>query len=185
MFGFLKRKKKDPPKAGADPIAAFDGMIESLERQGAEVRKSAATLLALRGELQRDRKKYAGRVETLTQRLETAARDGEAKVERTFRNDLLDCQRLLEKTEEALANSEANVKLLLEAAEELTREVTALREERLSAHARFSTGVTMSHALQARAAEFDRVMKLDAARDEIERANALAELYREDHASKR
>jgi hypothetical protein len=184
VFDFWRRKKKPGPR-GDDPIAIFDGVIESLERQGAEVRKSAATLLAMRGELVRDRQKYSSRAEELGRRLEVAAREGEGKVEHTLRNDLVDTRRYLEKTDEALATSEANARLLMEAAEALTLEASSLKEERLSARARLSAGVTVSEALKTRAAQFERVMKLDAARDEIERAHALADLYREDAASRR
>ena len=51
LFRFWK--KKDAKKKPADPPAAFDQLIEDLERQGAEIRKSAATLLALKGDLSR------------------------------------------------------------------------------------------------------------------------------------
>ena len=43
MFGFLK--KKPAALKSTDPLAVFDAVIGSLDRQGAEVRKSAATLL--------------------------------------------------------------------------------------------------------------------------------------------
>jgi len=70
VFGFLKRKKKvAEPK---DPLAVYDGFIESLERQGAEVRKSAATLLALRGDLTRDAQKYEARGKELEKRVRQA-----------------------------------------------------------------------------------------------------------------
>lgn len=176
MFDFLKRKKKAVEPV--DPLVAFDAVIESLERQGAQVRKSAATLLALRGELSRDLKKYELRIAELARRIDAATGSGQA--EKTLRRDEDEARRLLLRTEEALATAESNAKLLLETAEGLAREVSSLREERVSARARFSAGVTVSEALQAKVAEFDRVMKLDAARDEIERANALAELYRDD-----
>ncbi len=180
MFGFLKRKQA--PAAAVDPLAAFDGVIESLERQGAEVRKSAATLLTLRGELTRDQVKYQGRVDELSRKVEAAGTAGDAKLERALRRDHDEAVRMLERTREAWATAEANARLLMEAAEGLALEVSGLREERQSARVRLSAGVVVSEALKLRAAEFDRLMKLDAARDEIERANALAELYREDAA---
>jgi hypothetical protein len=180
VFDFLKRKK--PPSGPTDPLAAFDGVIESLERQGAEVRKSAATLLTLRGELTRDQVKYAGRVAELRRKVDEAGAVGEAKVERALRRDLDEAVRMHERTLEALATAETNAKLLMEAAEALSGEVSGLREERQSARVRLSAGVVVSEALKARTAQFDRLMKLDAARDEIERANALAEIYREDAA---
>lgn len=184
MFGWFSRKKRGArAPAPVDPIAAFDGAIVSLERQGAEVRRSAATLLALRAELRRDQQKYAGRLQALDARLELVVRDGDATVEGALNRDRLDAQGMLEKTDEALVDAERNATLLLEAAETLGRQAAELKAERQSARARLSAGLEVSVALQSRAVEFDRLMKLDAARDEIERALALAELYREDSAN--
>lgn len=176
MFGFFK-KKPTPPKP-ADPLAVFDAVIASLERQGAEVRKSAATLLALRAELARDELKYEQRVVTTQEKLERAL--GEPKIEKTLRRDLLEARQLLDRTREALAQAETNAKLLMEAAEDLSKQLAELNEERQSARARLSAGVMVSDALKDQVANFDRVMKLDKARDEVEKAHALAELYRED-----
>lgn len=188
MFGWFSRKKRSEEGPG-DPIAAFDSAIRSIERQGAEVRKSAATLLALRSELLRDQQRYTARGAELEARLATAAHDGDiqgdVQVERALRRDREDTRRMLEKTDEALADAESNARLLLDAAEALGREVAELRAERQSARARLSAGVVVTQALRTRAAEFERVMKLDAARDEIERAQALADLYREDAAKAR
>lgn len=179
MFEFLKRKKK--AVLPADPLAAFDGVLESLERQGAEVRRAAATLLSLRGELTRDQKKYEARLVELDRRLVDASiAPGAERVLATLRRDRGEAERLLGKTGEALAIAQTNATLLLQTAEGLTREVAELREERLSARARLTAGVEVSAALKTKAAEFDRFMTLDAARDEIERAHALAELYRDD-----
>lgn len=179
MFEFLKSKKKPAPVG--DPLAVFDGVLESLERQGVEVRRAAATLLALRGELTRDLSKYEARIVELDRRLLEAS--GSVTAERalkTLGRDRDEAQRLLGKTGEALAIAQTNATLLLETAEGLTRQVAELREERVSARARLSAGLVVSAALQTKVAEFDRFLKLDAARDEIERAHALAELCRED-----
>lgn len=183
MFGWFSRKKRGegPP---VDPIAAFDEAIRSLERQGAEVRKSAATLLALKAELTRDRARYGARLEELEGRLAAASQRGDRRAEGTLDRDRAECRRMLERTDEAWAYADANGRLLIEAAEELARQRSELEAERQSARARLSAGVVVSEALRTRAAEFERVMKLDAARDEIERAQALAELYREDAAAK-
>lgn len=176
MFGFLKKKPVTPKST--DPLAVFDAVIASLDRQGSEVRKSAATLLALRSELLRDEKKYELRVATTNERL--AAALGEPKAEKTLRRDVVEAQQLVERTREAHAQAEANAKLLMEAAEDLSRQLAELQQERQSARARLSAGVMVSGALKTQVANFDRVMKLDRARDEVERAHALAELYRED-----
>lgn len=176
MFGLFK--KKAAPAKPADPLAVFDAVIASLERQGAEVRKSAATLLALRSELNRDEEKYERRLTATRQRLDRAGDD--AKAQKTLARDLAEAQQLISTTKEAHAQAEANAKLLMEAAEELSRQLAELKEERQSARARLSAGVMVSEALRAQVANFDRVLKLDQARDEVEKAHALAELYRED-----
>lgn len=176
VFNFFK--KKPATAKPTDPLAVFDAVITSLDRQGAEVRKSAATLLALRAELARDERKYELRVANTKDRLARA--EGEPKAEKTLRRDLLEAQQLLDRTREAHAQAETNAKLLMEAAEDLSRQLAELQEERQSARARLSAGVMVSDALKAQVANFDRVMKLDRARDEVEKAHALAELYRED-----
>ncbi|HEY1086563.1 MAG TPA: hypothetical protein VGE37_02675 [Archangium sp.] len=176
VFGFFK--KKAPPQQPQDPIAVFDHVIASVERQGAEVRKSAATLLAMRASLQRDVDRYEVRIETTQQKLERA--DGDPKIEKTLRRDLGEAKKLLDTSREALSQAEANGKLLMDAAESLSRQLSELQEERQSARVRLKAGLSVSEALKAQVATFDRVMKLDAARDEVEKAHALAELYRED-----
>ncbi|MFT3709284.1 MAG: hypothetical protein QM817_16715 [Archangium sp.] len=176
-MGFLW-KRKAPPRKDVDPLEAFDQMIASLERQGAEVRKSAATLLALRGELVRERDKLQKRLAGLDDR--RAKADGDEVVERTLLRDETEAKRALAKAEESCVQAERDGKLLMETAEALTSQLADLKEERIAARTRLSAGLMVSDALKARVANFDKVMKLDAARDEVERAHALAELYREE-----
>lgn len=176
VFDFLRKKKKKAPKQ--DPLAAFDGVIESLDRQGGEVRRSAATLLALRKELKRDLDKYSARIRELEGRLIEAS--GDPLAEKTLTRDASQANAMLKETKAALAKADGDAKLLLEAAEDLGKKVESLKEERQSARARLSADVSVSDALRTQMAEFDRVLTLDAARDEIEKAHALAELYRED-----
>jgi phage shock protein A len=175
VFGLFKKKPAAKP---SEPLAVFDQVNASLERQGAEVRKSAATLLALRAELNRDQEKYEQRLTSTKQRLERAEAD--PKAQKTLARDLAEAEQLLASTKEAHAQAETNAKLLMEAAEELSRQLAELKEERQSARARLSAGVMVSEALKTQVANFDRVLKLDQARDEVEKAHALAELYRED-----
>lgn len=179
-MGFFR--KKPPPKKDVDPLEAFDAMIASLERQGAEVRKSAATLLALRGELSREREKLQKRLGGIDERRQRAK--GDATVERTLDRDEADAKRALEKADESMSGAERDGKLLMETAASIATQLTELKEERLSARTRLSAGLMVSDALKARVANFDKVMKLDAARDEVERAHALAELYREEAETK-
>lgn len=178
VFGFGKKKKRaEEPK---DPIAAYDGLIEDLDRQGAEVRKSAATLLALRGELTRDLERYSRRVAEVRERLRVAGERHDGGAARVLQRDLDEAEELLESTRRALAAAEADAQLLLEAAGELADRAAELRAERTSARARLSVGLAVSSALRARTEKIDRILALDAARDEVERAHALAEVYRED-----
>lgn len=183
MFGFFKKKTKQAPARREDPLAIFDEVIASTERQAAEVRRSAATLLALRSGLSRDEQKYRDRLATVKERLSNA--ELEPAVEKTLRRDELDAQRLLDRTAEALAQADADSKLLLETAEALRGQLQALQEERQSARARLSAGLSVSDALRQQAASFEKLMRLDAARDEVERAHALAELYREEADARR
>jgi phage shock protein A len=185
LFEFLKRKKKPAKedKKPLDPVAAYNGFIESLERQAAEVRKSAATLLALRGELARDRERYQRRIGEADERLKVAETNGDARAERTLRRDREEAQELLEQSEKALASANEDAALLMEAAEDLARRGRELKAERQSALARFRVGAAVSRALARRVEEFDKLMALDAARDEVEKAHALADIYREEEGA--
>lgn len=180
LFGFLKKKKP----ALQDPLGAYDAVIDSLERQAAEVRKSAATLLSLRGTLKRDCDRYRQRLDELGRRVIEASATGDAKVEDVLRRDRDEASNLKLQTEAALDGATRDAELLLSVASELTQRLTALKAERMSAQARFAAGQTLSQTLGAKADEFDRVVKLDAARDEVEKAHALADLYREEAAGR-
>jgi hypothetical protein len=182
LFDFFKRKKPAGPK---DPLKAYDGMIESLERQAAQVRRSAATLLALKGELTRDHERYGKRVEEAERRISSAEHSADASAERALRRDLKEVKELFEQTLKALESANDDTKVLLETAEGLARRAHELKAERMSAQARFATGQVVSTALKQQAEEFDRVMAIDAARDEIERARALADIYREEAEKKK
>lgn len=174
VFGLFKRKKKEA--ASTDPLVVFDQLIESLERQTAAARKSAATLLALRAELRRDQDRFRARLHAIDARPVST----DPAVLKVLGRDQHEARRLLERTDEALAQAEADSALLMETAEALGRQLQELKEERQSARVRYSGGALVTDALKAQAAQFEKLMKLDAARDEVEKAHALAELYRED-----
>lgn len=184
MFGFFK-KKAPPPKVSDDPLAAFDAVLESMERQGQELRKSAATLLSLKTQLGRDEARYQQQLRDLEARIAEAAELGDAKAEQVLRRDVLATQHRLEETLKARAQADEDAGLLSWAVQEHVTRLEALKDERQSAQARLSAGVVVSEALKARVDEVERVLKLDRARDEIERAHALADIYREDAARKR
>lgn len=175
LFRFWRKKEKP-----ADPLAAFDQLIEDLERQGAEIRKSAATLLALKGDLSRAVERYTRRLEDLGSRYAVAESRGDTRSMATFERDRSQAEALLESTRESLARAEDDSRLLLEAASELGQRVTELRVERESASARLAVGGLVTTALRERVERFEKVLAVDAARDEIERAHALADIYREE-----
>ena len=176
MFGFLKRRKKTQPEE--DPLRAFDAVIEELERQGMQLRRSAATLLALRGQLTRDMERYQAQRQDVQARLDQARAAGEDSALRVLERDREQAQALEEATQKSLAQVSTDAELLLEASEDVTRRLGDLKVERQSAAARLRAGHLVTLALRQRMEKFQQVMALDAARDEVERAHQLAEVYR-------
>jgi phage shock protein A len=177
LFGFWRKKDKKKP---VDPLAAFDQLIEDLERQGAEVRKSAATLLALKGELTRSLERYTRQREDILQRRAVAESRGDGKGAQVLRRDQEQAEALLRSTREALDRAEGDSGLLLEAATELGARAAGLRIERQSASARLVAGSLVTGAMRERVDRIEKLLAVDAARDEVERAHALAEIYREE-----
>lgn len=181
IFGFFRKKKK--AQTPADPLAAFDQLIEDLERQGAEVRKSAATLLALKGELTRSVDRYTRRMAELAERYQVAESRADIKAMQVLHRDQQQTENLLKSTREALERAEKDSRLLLEAANEVGSRVTELRTERQSASARLVAGSLVSGAMREQVERIEKVLAVDAARDEIERAHQLAEIYREERGA--
>jgi phage shock protein A len=178
FFDWLRKKLRRTPEPVKDPLAAFDQLIEDLERQGAEVRKSAATLLALKGDLTRSEARYVKRLGELDQRRIQA--HGDATLTQALARDHSQASALLHTTRESLTRAEQDAHLLLEAASDVGRRVAELRAERESASARLAVGGLMSSALREQVDRFEKVLAVDAARDEVERAHALANIYREE-----
>src|SRR5688500_3570540 len=178
IFDFFRKKKK--AQKPVDPLAAFDQLIEDLERQAAEVRKSAATLLALKGELTRSVDRYSRRLLDLAERYKVAEERADIKAMQVLHRDQEQTQALLKSTREALERAEKDSQLLLEAATEVGARVTELRTERQSASARLMAGNLVTGAMIEKVERVDKVLAVHAARDEIERAHQLAEIYREE-----
>lgn len=183
VFGFFKRKKKQA-QAPQSPLAAFDAVIEELERQGAQLRRSAATLFTVRGQLGRDVERYRARLEDLTGRIGAAQQTGDLQAVRVLERDLTEATQLLEVTEHSLTRVASDAELLTEAGADLALRLSELKVERQSAAARLHAGTVVSLALRQRMEKFQQVVALDAARDEVERAHQLAQLYREERAQK-
>jgi hypothetical protein len=97
-----------------------------------------------------------------------------------LRKDREQAESLLASTRDSLERADADGKLLLEAAAELGDRVVELRRERESASARLAAGGLVTEALRERGARFEQALVVDAARDEVERAHALADIYREE-----
>jgi phage shock protein A len=180
LFDWLRKKTPKKPERPTDPLAAFDQLIEDLERQAAEVRKSAATLLALKGDLARSRERYVKRQEDISKRRAIADEQGDTKIALALERDRVQTESLLGTTREALNRAEQDSQLLLEAAADIGNRVAELRTERESASARLAVGGLVSTALREQVERFEKVLAVDAARDEIERAHALADIYREE-----
>lgn len=180
MFGLFRRKRPKP----VDPLAAYDGAIEALEREGAAIRQSAATLLVLRAELLRSISKQSAKAAELSRRLEEAKAKDDLLSVRTLGRDLEQLSQRIALNREALAKVEADAATLTDSAEELQRRQGDLVAEREGAHAQLALGQAAITAFVPPSHKVERTVALDAARDEVERAHALAEIYREERLGK-
>jgi phage shock protein A len=178
MWPFKRKAKTEKPRP-VSPLQVFDEVIGSLEKQATEARRSAATLLALRGELKREVDKYESRKQNSAARVLLAKAANDAKALRVLEEDTKTAERNLVKTQEAFALATRDSERLVQAAGAIQKQLAELKEERRSAQARLHLGLEVSATLKQQADDFERLMKLDRARDEVERAHALAELYRE------
>jgi len=181
VFGLFKRKA---PPAPADPLALFDGAIEAAEREAGEVRRSAATLLALKATLERDVARHEEQRRELGVRLDEAARAGDERASRLLEADVRRAESSLRAAEDALARAAADAELLLEGARETALRVEGLKAERAAAQARLLAGQAAGTAMKAEGARLKGELGLTQARDEVERARALAEIWREDRKPK-
>ena len=180
MFGFFRRKRTEPKQ---DPLAAYDAALESLEAEGAQLRRSAATLIALRADLSRAVEKHEAQIHALEGRANEAQGRGDESLASTLLADRVHAERMLETSREALAKTEADAELLETAARENAEKLSALRAERTQARARLAVGGAVMVAFQHTGDRVLSSLKLEQARDEVERAQALAEIYREDQQS--
>ena len=137
VFGFFKRKAPAPP---ANPLALFDGAIEAAERDAGELRKSAATLLAHRGTLERQVAQLESERKAVGAKLDEAARAADDRAARLFEADLGRVDAGLSAAQEALARASADAELLVEGARETSARVEALRAERARGAAPIAAG---------------------------------------------
>jgi phage shock protein A len=200
-MGFRWFRRREPP--APDPIAAYDDLVSDLESEAAELRRAAATLLTARARLGRELEQAQKAAQQLRTRAAQAAVAGGSRSSRPRpanevrvepRADaaaaevlLRDAERLDRQAEglrEALAQTDVDVDQLKEAAVRVTSQVEQLRNERELARARFTAGTALAaEAMRSRADRVRRLVAVDAARDEVERAHALAEVWRDEEPS--
>lgn len=173
--------RSGPPAGDAvDPLQTLDGLIADVERQGATFREGAATLLSLRAELRETLRKLqvqAVEVRARWQEVRDAA-DGE-RVAEVLAADLETLERRRAECELQLARADSDAELLLEGARAVQEELGRLKEERESTFHILTLDQTVTRALRARIQRMEANPALERARDEVARAQALAEIYRE------
>ena len=177
-FRWFRRRRPPPPP---DPIAAYDDLVSDLDAEAAELRRAAATLLTVRARLERQQSQGETTARALRDRADQARSRGDAHALEVLTADVQRLQRQGDGLAESLARTEADVAALKEAAGRVAEQVERLRAERDLAAARFTASSTLAaEAQRSRADRVRRLVAVDAARDEVERAHALAEVWRED-----
>ena len=180
FFDLFRRKRKP-----TDPLAAYDARLDALAQRAQLLRKSAATLLAVRRDLDRRLDAFAAKERDAQARAEAARQAGDPQAAEVLANDAL----ARERDRDALAIQRERVATdaqdLTDAVGALNAEFEQLSRERDAAQVALAAGQVVSAAQPALTERFDQVLKLDAARDEVERAHALAEIHRDDAARRR
>jgi phage shock protein A len=176
-FRWFRRR----PAPAPDPIAAYDDLVSDLSAEAAELRRAAATLLTVRARLGRELAAIEEVGRTLRDRADRARAAADRRSQDVLGADVEREERRATGLREELARTESDVEQLEEAARRVAGQVDQLRSERDLAAARFTAGTALaSEALRSRADRVRRLVAVDAARDEVERAHALAEVWRED-----
>lgn len=176
-FRWFRRRPPPPP----DPLAAYDDLVSDLDAEAAELRRAAATLLTVRARLERETAQAEATGRALRGRVEEARRRSDARSVEVLTSDIHRLERHGDGLRESLARTETDVAALKEAAGRAAEQVERLRAERDLAAARFTASSTLAaEAQRSRADRVRRLVAVDAARDEVERAHALAEVWRED-----
>ena len=162
-----------------DPVAAFDRRLQTLAERAGEMRKSAATLLAARGEL--DRGIEAAREAEKHARARIVDAAGKPDVAAVLEADAERAAKRAESLAKDRERFDGEAAALAESVAKVEEEAEVLRRERAAAQARWTASRTVAQA-SSRAIEnnFGEMAALERARDEVERAHALAEVCRED-----
>ncbi|MBF5041130.1 hypothetical protein FGE12_01900 [Aggregicoccus sp. 17bor-14] len=177
LFDWWRKRRA---RAAPDPLATYDRVLGELEQEAARVRRAAAALLALQGELRRSAERAAAHLRELDGRADDARRRGDDRAAQVLHADRARSEEEGRAARAALARVEADAEVLVAAARSLEERLGALRREREDAALRLRAGELVQEALRLPGERFEHRVALDAARDEVERAHALAELYREE-----
>jgi chromosome segregation ATPase len=168
------------PATSVDPLQTFEGLINELERQGTTFRQGAATLMSMRTELRESLGVAQAQMEEVQARWEEAcARPDGASAAKVLAHDLEVLEQRAAAYTQQLARADADAELLLEGARAVQAELDRLHAERDFAARTLTMDQTMSRTLRARVERMDASPALEAARDEVARAHALADIYRE------
>jgi phage shock protein A len=183
-MGLLDWFRKKPPET-VDPVKAFEQRIDALCNRASALRKSAATLLTVRRDLDRKLETLGKQIAVAQTNGERAEQSGDSQAAMVLKND----QERFGKEKEHLSDQRAKViedaQALTNAVRTIESEVDELKRERDSARVQLATKDVLVRAKPAMEERVDELIKIDRARDEVERAHALAEIYREDAARKR
>ncbi|MBS2030179.1 MAG: hypothetical protein JST54_19910 [Deltaproteobacteria bacterium] len=181
LFDWFRRKPKQP----TDPLAAYDARIDALAQRAQLLRRSAATLLAVRRDLDRRGAELEAREETALKRSRDARAGGDEAAADVLAEDAKRSARDREPLQEQREKVARDAADLAEAVKAVEAESEELQRERDGAKVALAAGHAVLSARPALTDHFDESLKLEAARDEVEKAHALAEIYREDALRKR
>jgi len=181
LFDWFRKKPAKP----VDPIAAYDARIDALAQRAQLLRRSAATLLAVRRDLDRRGAELEAREETAQKRAENARASGDEAAADVLTEDGKRAARDREPLAQQREKVARDATDLAEAVKSVEAESEELQRERDGAKVALAAGQAVLSAKPALTDHFDETLKLEAARDEVEKAHALAEIYREDALRKR
>jgi len=182
LRGLFKRK----PKVVRDQrLRAFDTRIAELAGRGAELRRSAATLLATRGELERSQDAAQARAKQCRTKAASAKKSGENSAHTVLLADAEAADAEARGFAEQILRLDEDARAIGDTTRKIEAEVASLRQELSGAEARLTAAAAVTSASKAMAEKADQLRSLDEARDGVEHAKALADVYREDLDRKR
>jgi phage shock protein A len=185
-FGWLKKRFTRKAKVGRDPLLrVFDERVDELERRAAELRLSAATLLATRGDLERGKLAADARAAQCRTRSDQAKKSEDAHGQAVLVADAEAATTEAEGFAKQMMQVDEDARAITETVRKLESELASLRQERAGAEARLTAAAAVTGASRALAEKAYQIRELDEARDGVEKAKALADVYREDLSRKR